>query len=150
MITHAVRHHHLVVLVLDDVAVPDVQAGDVEGRVDAGDLTRVGDYGVLPAGLRGLRRQSGPASAPVADQDLPITTLNFTRCRWMGCPSTVRFHSSQVSVALRPDWSAIGSDQRVTTGAAGKTVVCRAPPPWVRRVRTSRACLYVGGRQFRG
>ena len=28
-----------------------------------------------------------------------LTTLNFTRCRWIGWPSTVQFHSSQVSVA---------------------------------------------------
>src|SRR6266540_3056811 len=38
--------HHLVVLVLDDVAVPHVQAGEVELGLDPGDLLRVGDDGV--------------------------------------------------------------------------------------------------------
>src|SRR6266508_360290 len=48
--------HHLVVLVLDDVAVPHVQAGEVELGLDPGDLLRVGDDGVLVAGLPALRR----------------------------------------------------------------------------------------------
>src|ERR671911_2988375 len=40
----AVGPHHLVVLVLHDVAVPDEQPGAVEGRLDAGDLARIGDH----------------------------------------------------------------------------------------------------------
>ena len=47
----AVRTHHLVVLVLDDVAVPHEQAGAVVGRLHARDLPGVGDDGVLAAGL---------------------------------------------------------------------------------------------------
>ena len=51
-----VRPHHLVVLVLDDVAVPDELARRVELRPDAGHLARIGDDGVLEAGLPGLGR----------------------------------------------------------------------------------------------
>src|SRR4029450_457289 len=51
----AVGPHHLVVFVLDDVAVPDEQAGAVEGCLHAGDLAGVGDDGVLAACLPGLR-----------------------------------------------------------------------------------------------
>jgi len=35
-----VRADHLVVLVVDDVAVPDVPSGDVEAGLDPGDLAR--------------------------------------------------------------------------------------------------------------
>src|SRR5215217_7020251 len=52
----AVRAHHLVVLVLDDVAVPDELAGRVELGPDAGDLTWVGDDGVLDAAFGRLGR----------------------------------------------------------------------------------------------
>lgn len=48
--------HHLVVLMLEDVAVEDEQAGTVEQRLDPGDLVRVGDHGVLATGLPALRR----------------------------------------------------------------------------------------------
>ena len=39
---------------LDDVAVPDVKAFDVELCLDLGNVTRVGDYRVLEASLPGL------------------------------------------------------------------------------------------------
>src|SRR6266545_7663048 len=51
----AVRPHHLVVLVLDDVAVPHVEPGEVEPRLDPSDLLRIGDHRVLVAGLPALR-----------------------------------------------------------------------------------------------
>ena len=52
----AVGPHHFVVLVLDDVAVPDELAGVGEPQPQPGHLARVGDHGVLPAVLPGLRR----------------------------------------------------------------------------------------------
>ena len=55
----AVGPHHLVVLVLDDVAVPDELAGVSELRLDARDLAGVGDDRVLEAGLPRLRRGGG-------------------------------------------------------------------------------------------
>ena len=66
-----VRPHHLVVLVLDDVAVPDIQASDVEPGLDAGDLVRIGDDRVLEARLPGFRRSGGSAERlPVDDLEL--------------------------------------------------------------------------------
>jgi hypothetical protein len=47
----AVRPHHLVVLVLHDVAVPHELARIRELRADAGDLARQGGHGVLEPGL---------------------------------------------------------------------------------------------------
>src|SRR5215207_10480937 len=52
----AIRAHHLVVLVLEDVAVPDEQAGAVEERLHARDLAGVGDHGVLATELPALGR----------------------------------------------------------------------------------------------
>src|SRR5262249_7812570 len=49
------RPHHLVVLVLEDVAVPDVLARQVELRLNASHLVRIGDDGILATGLPGLR-----------------------------------------------------------------------------------------------
>src|SRR3990167_54790 len=46
--------HHLVVLVLDDVAVPDELAGRVELYAQTRDLAGVGDDRILEAGLPGL------------------------------------------------------------------------------------------------
>ena len=54
--TDPVRPHHLVVLVLHDVAVPDELARRVELRPDTRDLPRVGDYSVFKAGFPWLRR----------------------------------------------------------------------------------------------
>jgi hypothetical protein len=45
--------HHLVVLVFDNVAVPDIEARDVEAGLYRSDLTRVGDDRVLEAFLPG-------------------------------------------------------------------------------------------------
>src|SRR3970282_60978 len=59
---YAVWPHHLVVLVLYDVAMPDIQAGEVEQCFDPGDLTRIGDDGVLVARLPSLRRSSTAAA----------------------------------------------------------------------------------------
>ena len=50
-----IRPHHLVVLVLDDVAMPNEQAGTVEERLHACDFAGVGDHGVLAAALPALR-----------------------------------------------------------------------------------------------
>src|SRR3954454_5085657 len=43
--------HHLVVLVLDDVAVPDELAGSAELRPNPGHLAGIGGHGLLEAGL---------------------------------------------------------------------------------------------------
>jgi hypothetical protein len=43
--SNPVRPHHLVILVLNDVAVPDELAGRVELGLYAGDLARIGDAG---------------------------------------------------------------------------------------------------------
>ena len=40
---------------LDDVAVPDIEARQIEPHLDSGDLVRVGDYGILESCLPGLR-----------------------------------------------------------------------------------------------
>jgi len=45
--------------VLDDVAVPDEQPGDVEAGLHPGHLTRVGDHGVLEAVLARVRPARG-------------------------------------------------------------------------------------------
>ena len=50
----AVRPHHLVVLMLDDVAVPDELAGFLELRPDAGDFTRISGDRVLEAAFPSL------------------------------------------------------------------------------------------------
>jgi hypothetical protein len=47
--TDAVRSHHFVVLVFDDVAMPDELARGVEPGPDAGDLPRIGDDRILEA-----------------------------------------------------------------------------------------------------
>src|SRR6188474_3587012 len=51
----AVRPHHFIVLVLDDVAMPDELAGRIELRPHASDLSGIGNHGVLEASLPGLR-----------------------------------------------------------------------------------------------
>src|SRR5678815_5577638 len=48
--------HHLVVLVLDDVAVPDELARRVELRPHSRHLARIGDDGILEARFPGLGR----------------------------------------------------------------------------------------------
>src|SRR3970282_1140428 len=58
LLRHLLRHnfvwaHHVVVLVLQDVAVPDILPSDVEVRLDPGDLCRVRSDGVLPPALIG-------------------------------------------------------------------------------------------------
>ena len=79
-----VRPHHLVILVLDDVAMPDVQPGNVEQGFNGGSLTRIGNDRVLVARLPGF----GTLVAP------PITsrpsTSKGTRCRWIGWASAVK------------------------------------------------------------
>src|SRR6266542_2938350 len=52
--------HHLVVLVLDDVAMPHVASREVEQGLDPGDLVRVGDDHVFVARLPGFRRPGVP------------------------------------------------------------------------------------------
>lgn len=67
------RPHHLVVLVLDDVAVPDVLAGGLEGGAHLGDLLRVGDHGVLAPRLA---REGGGARAVGVEADEPVDRGN--------------------------------------------------------------------------
>jgi len=52
---HLERAHHLVVFMLEDMAVPEVAADHVEGRNDSRDLAGVGDDRVLLSGLPGIR-----------------------------------------------------------------------------------------------
>jgi len=51
----SVRPHHLVVLVLDDVAVPNKLPGVDEAHPQSGDLPWIGDDRVLPSVLPGRR-----------------------------------------------------------------------------------------------
>src|SRR5690242_15753976 len=52
--------HHLVILVLEDVAVPDEATRGAELRLDARDFARVGDDCILEPGLSRLRRPGYP------------------------------------------------------------------------------------------
>ena len=71
------RAHHLVVLVLEDVAVPDEEPGVVEARLDAGDLVGVGDDRVLVAGLPRLGGPSRSAERlPVHDLELHLVDVD--------------------------------------------------------------------------
>src|SRR6266498_1341723 len=60
--------HHLVVLVLDDVAVPHEQPLHVEPSSHPGDLARIGDHGVLESGLPDLGRANGPSGQVVGTE----------------------------------------------------------------------------------
>lgn len=57
--TNAVRAHHLVIFMLNDVTVPYILSGRFELQPDAGDLCRVGDDGVFPPVFPGLRSDRG-------------------------------------------------------------------------------------------
>src|SRR5206468_12370112 len=72
-----IRPHHLVVLVLHDMAVPHVEAGQIEPGLHPGDLPGVGDHGVLVAGLPALRSSGGTAGAePLPVDDLELNLVN--------------------------------------------------------------------------
>ena len=60
---------------LDDVAVPHELAGIREPQPQPGHLARVGDDGVLPAVLRGLRRGDRPIELNRLD-DLAVLIQN--------------------------------------------------------------------------
>ena len=86
----AVRPHHLVVLVLDDVAVPDELAGRRESRAHPRDLSRIRDDVVLDAGLPGLGRRypvcleratSSPSSTRPFRPDLERHLVDVHRVR---------------------------------------------------------------------
>jgi hypothetical protein len=68
----AVGPHHLAVLMLDDVAVPDIEARQIELRLHAGDLARVGDDRVFKPRSEG----SGPRALPL--NGCRSTTWNCT------------------------------------------------------------------------
>jgi hypothetical protein len=56
--------HHFVVLMFQDVAVPDVAAGEaLKGDKNACNHARVGADGVFPPALEGLGRLPGPGEA---------------------------------------------------------------------------------------
>src|SRR5215218_7595490 len=77
--------HHLVVFVLDDVAVPDEEAGTVERGLHAGDLTGVGDDGVLAGSrLPGLRAADGSVLDLLAVDDLEQDLVDVDRVRVLG------------------------------------------------------------------
>src|SRR5262252_7461988 len=72
--------HHLVVLVLEDVAVPDEAACGAELRLDACNLTGVGDDRILEPGLSRLRRPGWPdGRAGVRVKLLPVDYLELHR-----------------------------------------------------------------------
>ena len=76
--------HHLVVLVLQDVAVPDELAGTLEVRPNARHLAGVGRDGVLESGLPRLRRRrdsddlDGLDDVAAVDQE-PLPVHDFER-----------------------------------------------------------------------
>jgi len=49
------RSHHVIVFVVEDMAVPDVVAFDIEGSFDECNCTGVADDGVLASGFSGFR-----------------------------------------------------------------------------------------------
>ena len=72
------RAHHLVVLVLKDVAVPDEEPRLIETGLDAGDLVGVGDDRVLVTGLPRFGRPRCPANGSRS------STWNCTSWMWIG------------------------------------------------------------------
>ena len=115
---------HLVVLVLDDVAAPDEEAGPVVGRLDAGDLAGVGDDGVLAAGLPRL----GPADDAGLDRLRGLTTSKVISWMWIRWASSVKLCSSQISVAPTAGFSVIGSSHlSEDAGATGDGAQEREP-----------------------
>ena len=58
--SYAIRTHHLVILMLNNVAMPDELASLVELRSDAGNFTRIGGDRILEAALPGFGRSGIP------------------------------------------------------------------------------------------
>ena len=106
-----VGSHHLVVLVFNDVAVPDIQPRKIKQGFDARDLFRVGDDGVLEAGLPAFRRSGGAAS-----NGCRLTSWNWTSWMWIGWASSVKLCISQISMEFKAGFSVIGSSQPIGTG----------------------------------
>ena len=138
---------------LDDVAVPDVEARQVELRLDPRDLARVGDDRVLEAALPALR-QRGPGRP--LEQLRGSTTWNCTSWMWIGWASSVKLYISQTSVASRAGFSVIGSSQSsIGSGVASPFTVpssaARGPTPSRRAESTSLSdtCRVTGGRAQR-
>src|SRR5688572_16400054 len=72
----AIRSHHLVVFVFDDVAVPDELAGYRERHSHARNLAGIRDDGVLPAVLPRMRRNR---NGPGGDLDCPVRLVDENR-----------------------------------------------------------------------
>ena len=72
---HIVGAHHFVVFVFEDVAVPDIAAGEsLKPHDDARHHSRIGAHGVFPSGFARLRRHCG---ADVAHLALRRINLRF-------------------------------------------------------------------------
>src|SRR3972149_5303677 len=86
-----VRPHHLVVFVLDNVAVPYIQAGDVERCLDPRDLAWIGYDRVLVARLSSLRRGDRAGYAEQRIEDLAVHDLKAHEVKMdrMGIPREV-------------------------------------------------------------
>jgi hypothetical protein len=121
--------------VLDDVAVPDGLARAVESAPDARDLARVGDHGVLEAGLGRLGRMDG------ARDPSPACSLRRHGCPGVrsqlpaGTPpkSTIRSARSAGAISSRCPCSALSF-----TGAARKPPslsICQTSTSGMRRSR---------------
>jgi hypothetical protein len=73
-----------VVLVFDDLAVPDEQAGPLIGRLDAGALAGVGDDGLLAAGLPRLGAAGGAGLDVLAVDDVEGDLVDVDRVGVLG------------------------------------------------------------------
>src|SRR5512144_78159 len=76
--------HHFVVFVLDDMAVPDVLAGQVEQCLHASDLAGVGDDSVLESRLGGVRGSRVTRIHRLAIDDLELHLVNVNGVRIRG------------------------------------------------------------------
>src|SRR5271156_3893528 len=72
-----VRAHHLVVLVLEQMAMPDVTVGEaLEARDDPCDHSGIGADGVLPAGFVRIGRRGG---SEIADRSMLLIVEHVER-----------------------------------------------------------------------
>jgi hypothetical protein len=102
----------LVVLVLDDVAVPDEEAGAVEGRHDARDLARVGDRRIL---AEPISQASGARIVPLSMLSWFMTSKRIS-WMWIGSASSANLcRRSAMEAASR--WCACVAGSRCAVGA---------------------------------
>lgn len=68
----AERSHHPVVFVLDDMAMPDVESGEIERRPDPRKLARAGDDGDMSNCVSCTGAGRNPPSAPICQNGRPL------------------------------------------------------------------------------